>query len=483
MKKKFLFIIVCLVCLESFAYEITVFRRNTIIRDQDIFLKECYGREFRTIDTAYYDKVLHGHRFSKDIFLKPGTYELENILGEHFEFFINDSSQTFTITTDFDPFGENLVFKGSNINQDFVELNNETKHLYAVYLSADSALVKDSTLSVLQKEKLKHDIAVYSDSIQMAKKKFADKYPNSYIALVFKMAESYPVIYPDSLMYDSTSNVDKNDLAWKRFCYHKNHFFDSIDLKDARYLRVPTFHFKIMDYLKDAPQNMITLTYMFDVILEKSKPVDSGGNNEVFRYYFDFFSGVAERGRSGNLDSVYIYLTQKYLLDDDAPWLSEANKRVLKRKIDKKSKFLQGKIPPKMSYRNVLDEKNQDSLYSILGSDDVDFTIVVFFEPDCPHCQQELGKLRMFADKKDKYNFEIIAIANEIDVDKVKKYVYVHGFPFKILLGRNAVVDNRVDIWDIDAVPTIFLLDKQKRIIAKHITTEDIEKIIPIYKQ
>jgi thiol-disulfide isomerase/thioredoxin len=118
------------------------------------------------------------------------------------------------------------------------------------------------------------------------------------------------------------------------------------------------------------------------------------------------------------------------------------------------------------------------SLYDI----DKEFTILYFWEPDCGHCKEATPKLKAYYDKAKNSGVEVFAICTTSAKDKWEKYI----------------VDNKLDWingWDperksnfgfyynVQATPTIYVLNRDKIIIAKKLSVDDIPSFIENYRK
>ena len=82
--------------------------------------------------------------------------------------------------------------------------------------------------------------------------------------------------------------------------------------------------------------------------------------------------------------------------------------------------------------------------------------------------------------KKD-LDFEVYAVCMGSDVGKWKKAIVERQLPFVNVGGNKANLDFR-EVFDIRTTPQIFVLDKDKKIIAKKIGVESLEQVIRDYE-
>jgi protein-disulfide isomerase len=104
-----------------------------------------------------------------------------------------------------------------------------------------------------------------------------------------------------------------------------------------------------------------------------------------------------------------------------------------------------------------------------------EFTLVVFWSTQCPHCTAMMPRLKELYDKQTPRRFEVLAVS--IDTSRTawssfirdQKLNWINVSDLKGFAGKSA------DDFNIYATPTIFLLDREKKILSKPITLREIE--------
>ena len=103
------------------------------------------------------------------------------------------------------------------------------------------------------------------------------------------------------------------------------------------------------------------------------------------------------------------------------------------------------------------------------------FTILIFWDPNCGHCKKEIPKLQALYEKYDRKTLKVYSVGTPLENNDYKKYIKEHK------LSWISVSDTPEDPsmfradYDIKSSPTIFVLDKDKKIIAKKVESEQIE--------
>ena len=110
------------------------------------------------------------------------------------------------------------------------------------------------------------------------------------------------------------------------------------------------------------------------------------------------------------------------------------------------------------------------------------FTIVYFWEPNCGHCKTSTPKLKELYDKYKTKDIEIFAVCTQNNREEWEKYIadneldWINGWD----PGRSTHFDF---FYNVNSTPLIYILDKDKIIIAKKIGVENIEGFLNDYRR
>ena len=122
------------------------------------------------------------------------------------------------------------------------------------------------------------------------------------------------------------------------------------------------------------------------------------------------------------------------------------------------------------------------------------FTVVVFWDPTCGHCKEEIPRLDSFytAEWK-KQGVKVFAMLSAeikddivsqwtkfIDDHKLNEWTNVYQSLDLKLAEEKEKRAGFHQLYDITVTPTIYLLDKDKRIIGKKLTLEQINDLLKV---
>ena len=180
------------------------------------------------------------------------------------------------------------------------------------------------------------------------------------------------------------------------------------------------------------------------------------------------------------LDAVFVHLYNKYFATGEMDyWANAQLKKNLKEHADKLSRAMIGHVAPNL----MMQDQNLQprSLYDIKKK----YTIIFFFDPDCGHCRQESPKLVDFYNKnKTKYNLEVFAVSADTSLQKMKDYIKEMKMTWVTVNGpRTYLKSDYHNLYYADTTPTIYILDEQKKVIARKLPTEKLDDFLTNYEK
>jgi len=170
-------------------------------------------------------------------------------------------------------------------------------------------------------------------------------------------------------------------------------------------------------------------------------------------------------------DQVFVYLYEQYFSQLEIKDLNETNLTLIRDKAERLRKLALFNIAPNFQLSDSIDLRSVES----------DYTVLFFYDHDCDVCQQEMRDLD-----------SVVAQHPEIRVLALDMNPECSG-GFEIRPQRNGDLKSPIqhhritnpselnvlyDLYDIETTPLIYVLDRDKRIIAKKIQTKQIPLIL-----
>ena len=374
----------------------------------------------------------------------------------------------------------------STVEKDKTIFKQNANYPEGIYVLADSKqnpifeilLGKDQKFSITVGDLMRNDTYIIKGSKETSAYFYIYNKTN-YNRLYIKALESEIEYFPDNakkidsikLNYnkylESIRIKDRNSFLKTYIGYNKeiivpqeyknkseqyiiDHYFDDMSLSDVRILNTRLLKNKLDDYFNNYMSKQST-----DVILQKIDyligrttagyrdiPQDLV-NHEVRDYilwylYSKYFDN----------DIIYTHLSDVYFSKLEINNLTENIRSEIVKRADILRKITIGRLAPTFTY--IDDDGNKINLSEI----DSKNTILFFYKPDCQRCIREKRILGLVKNRQKDLTILYINISEE-NYHNVSQDIAVK--------------------YDIKTTPTIYILDKDKRITAKNIKAEEIE--------
>ncbi len=450
--------------------------------DSSIILGHHFNKMLYPDDTIKLNSKGYGV-FSASEAYPGGMYFIYLPTGKYFDILLSDDQQ-FSIENDTTDFLKNMQISGSEENQLFydyqkflVKKRQEATDLQNEKKAADQKADKKEI--DLKLDKINQDVKDYMNNLINA-------HPDMFLSKFLLATKEIDVPDPPK---DDNGNITDSLFQYQ---YYKKHFFDNFDVSDARLLRTPIYEDRINYYLdKVVPQIPDSINNEVDKLIEKSRSSD-----ELFRFMLVSLFNKYAKSQIMGMDAVFVHIAEKYYIPE-ASWSDSAFISKLKSEVAKTKPLLIGKKAPDIQLVEVPAEHfmaaaEDDTLKKNVYVGDffnlydiqAKYTVLVFWEADCGHCKKAMPVLHDLYEKKLKQDgVEIIAIhmlSGEEGKIKWVNFVNEHGF-YEWINAWNPYDYSYKAKYNVTSTPTVFVLDKDKKIIAKRIGMEQIEEVINAY--
>lgn len=427
--------------------------------DDTLYLGNYFAKGTYAIDTALNDGK-GNYRFSRDTTLYDGLYFFTNQKGQFFEFVVYKETPKFDFTTKNDDWKKYARVKGSRENDIFFAFHNERRVL-TDELEAASKRMSEAEFKEFRSEQIKKN-----DTLML---KYIAQYPE---CMFTKMMEATkPIEVPlVNAAGDSLS-------ATERWEYYADHYFDNMPLDEDFLVRTPenVFYKKVEDYFNVTLKNTMPsfIVKHIDAMIDKARP-----SPEVFKY---LVHTTSERFLQSNVmvyDSVYVHMIHRYYATGEAVWASPSSIDDNVKRADTWEKILVGKQAPELILKDTLGHYQSLTMECSRHQ----YTLLVFWSPTCGHCKVTIPEMHEVYEKyKTEYDIAAFAILSEPDENtrpQWKKFIAQHDLGDWLHLdGGECNVDWR-EVYDVVTTPKIFLLDHNRKIIAKKFSPETFEGLI-----
>ncbi len=402
--------------------------------------------------------------------LGQGVYFLVMAKTRVFEFVVG-SDQQFALETSTEDYINHMKVIGDEDNQLFFENMhfNVERHTEAepfVKILQDSTLKDES-----KKKEASEAFGKISKKVMAYQEEIISKYPTTVTAKIFKATKQIEIPEPPK-------KPDGSIDSTFQLRYYRQHFFDNFDLSDDAFTQMPKpwYQEKVKEYLEKLflPQPD-TITKAIEGLVSKAKR-----NPETYKYLVYTCLFLYQSPEIMGLDAVYVSIYDKYFATGEMDyWANASLKKSLKDHADKLRRAQIGKTAPNLMMQDQ--SMQPKSLYDITKK----YSIVFFFDPDCGHCRTEAPKLVEFYNKnKVKYNFEVFAVASDTSMKKMKDFIKEMKMTWVTVNGpRSYLKEHYSTLYFAETMPTIYILDDKKKVIARKLPVEKLEDFFFNYEK
>ncbi|HPF03523.1 MAG TPA: thioredoxin-like domain-containing protein [Bacteroidales bacterium] len=437
------------------------------LRDSSLFLAYHFGDRQYLSDTLKLDARGSGQFTGKES-LPQGIYMIVLPNNKYFEILMSDD-QHFDISLTYDDYINTLQFKGSQENAYFISYQKKW-----VELQQESASINRR----LQASRQNNDSVKVLTSMQKEHEKLMKEYLGRVIddnkgnLLSVLVKSMMPVEIPDFIVPEGP--VNRDSLLWSlRYNYNKDHFFDNINLNDDRILRTPILHARLESYFKNVLiQAPDSINRAIDRLIKKSQ-----GNHSVFQYVSVYLFNHFRESEIMGHDAVIVKLADDIYLSGKADWVNQEFRDNLKKQVELLRNNLIGMIAKDLVMESFT------GMHVALHDIEKDFVIVYFWEPGCGHCAESTPKLRDFINKQKDYSVQVFSVCTTSDREAWTKYINDNSLTGWIN-GWDPLRRTNYDFYyNVQSTPMIYILDRNKKIIAKKLSVEDIHGFIDNYRK
>ena len=283
----------------------------------------------------------------------------------------------------------------------------------------------------------------------------------------------FPVVEPPVLITDTEKKLD----YLSEHCWDEFFALSPSEKKDSNLI------------------NGISLAEVRNNYVNYVQILSSVSHSQAKKSISGFYTKVAETERKDSLSNTFetmVEFTETYLYDPNSPFRDEDIYAVFAQKMSS-SEFLRNEerekyriIAQKCALNSVgtpaadflfSDEKGRNySLHKI----EAEFTILFFSNPDCVACESVISNLNSNDKLTQLVKAERIKVLNiYIDEDLTAWYKYMPIYPKTWINGYDPNLSVKNDeLYNIRAIPSLYLLDDGKNVILKDATLEKIYNFI-----
>jgi peroxiredoxin len=351
----------------------------------------------------------------------------------------------------------------SNIIDSMEVIESETNRLYYQFVMLNKAYKTKTDLLNLILARYPRDDKFYADAQQRL-----TQLQNEYVEFVNITSQKKPRSFISR--YIRSAQLPVLDISIpldEQLDYLKSNALDHVNFNDAELISSDCFTGKTIEYLTyyrnpQLPKGILEQEFMsaVDSILNKAK-VNQLVYQHITEYLIDGF-------RQFGFDLVIDYILENYVIKDDL-CLDESLESSLDRRILQAQKLKVGSKAPDITLPDL--NGNEISLGKI-GKDKV---LVVFYASWCPHCKDLMPQIAELY-KGDNSSTEVLAVSIDSTLTDWKSYVSENNFSWLNVCDTAGWNSQAAKDYYIYATPSMFLINREMKILAKPKSFEEIRK-------
>jgi thiol-disulfide isomerase/thioredoxin len=435
-----------------------------------VYLGYYYGKIKALADSAMLDAGGNGV-FTGSQKLTGGVYFIVSpgraIL---FELLI-DSTQRFSIDADTTKLPGSVVFTGSAENDVFLAYTRFTAAKGAAITATQKELSSARTHadSTKIREKLKQE----NNELQQYRERLAAQYPHSLLASLFRLLKD-PVVPPAA--QQPGGKYDSNYA----YHYYKAHYWDGVDFTDERLTRTPIFEPRLDRYYHDLVSPVAdSIEQEADIMLLEARV-----SKPMFQYLMVYFVQKYVNPEYMGQDAVFVHLFEKYINAGETDFFTDKYRKFLNDRAYSLMANLIGE--PAANLEMVDTAGNPRPLYGV----NAPFIVICFWDATCSHCKETVPKLdSIYQAKWKQQGVKIYGVMVDGGKEAWLQFIKDHNLADWIHVYETKERQDSVEkagqpgfrqLYDVYQTPILYLLDKDKRIIAKKLSYQQLDEVLTL---
>jgi len=442
MIKRKIVLLLSAVLISGISFGQTFNLRGTVpgMSNTDVYLLQDFANSQRMLDTVRTD-ISGSFDFTMGVGMPVGMYRIMTPAGQMFNVIYNR---------------ENIDFVATGMNaSDIIQVKQSVENLiYYKYLRVKTTNERkiNLLLPVLNYyppndtfyQVIENQVATLQDQMAMVTQNLIRNNPGTLAAHFIAMDE--PV------------KLDLSVPSAQRDKELKRDYLKNVDFNDTLLLRTNLLTAKLVGYLtlfqnRNMDKKAMEKAFIapVDTILQKAQV-----NEKMYLFSLHYFvKGFEDLGFENLLQHI---ATNQHLADFPG---NSLQKIALQKKLRLITELAIGKTAPDFTARTLKGKKIQ--LSKVKSGN----TLLVFWASWCPYCKAALPKLEKYYNPDHPEKLQIIAVAVDETKKPVEKEIKKEGYNWINIAEQKGWDSPIAEMYGISATPTFFLLDKDKKIIAK----------------
>lgn len=406
--------------------------------------------------------------FQKKEKLQPGVYSIVFPGKDKLFDFLVDKEQIIHIKADTSDLLDKAIVSGSKENILFYQ--------YQKFIATKGARLQKE-LNAYKASGNKEDSALHEKNYSDLNKELNDyrnniikQNPESMLAALLTSMKEPPI--------PNTKPITRQD-SLNNYDYYKKHYWDGITFMDDRIIRTPFFLPKVEKYFREvvspAPDSIIKES---DYLLLRARSAP-----EMYKFLLNWLTDEYINPKYMGQDAVFVHLFEKYHSKGISSWLNEKQMTAISNRA---YMLMSNLVGAEAANLEMVDSAGKsEALYDVKAP----FVVVCFWDPTCSHCREEVPRLdSLYHAKWEKEGVKMYGVLTEpkeqvkwkefINKYNLQSWINVYQTEEQKKIIEDAKKPSYKQLYDVTQTPTLYLLDKDKRIIAKKLTWQQMDDLL-----
>jgi len=454
-----------------------------------VYLANYYGNKLYYTDTAIAD-AKGNVVFNSPRGYKAGVYAVVVPGPKYFEVVVNEPViELATEKSDLLGRLEVMKSKENEVFIGYIKFLNERK------LEGDALRAQlDGAADPIARAGVKARMEDLDKQVKAYQRDLLATNPGTLAASLVRM--SMPVDLPEARKADGS--LDSSAAYYN----YRAHFWDNTDLQDDRIVRVPVFANRFDEYIgKVVPQVPDTINKLVDELVARLKP-----GSELFKYVVHNITHRYETSDIMGMDGVFAHMALTYYCPKDgkpgrADWMEADKLKELCERAKKLAPLVLGKKAPALCLTDTTEQK-WINFYDLPQ----EYILIVFWDPHCGHCKEELPKIHaVYKEKLKALGVEVFAVSKAVDSTMMadwKKFIREKDLDWvnvgltwhvfeeakknpRAFIPKYTTIEslNYAETYDVYSTPKVFLVNGDRKIVGKSLNPEQIEDLVRKLKE
>ena len=418
---------------------------------KDVYLANFYGDKNTIIDTAFPD-TSGLFKFAFHDSINPGMYRI--FLAKDLFFDIIYNREDINIKSEYDNLHENLVVIESEENKiyyEFLRKMNDYRRKFELLSPLNDYYPATDTFYYAAKKRyveVQDEMQRYIDNV-------LKNHSNLWVAKIVERKR--PLVY----------NPELNEMEKRN--YTMEHFFDHFDFSDIELVRSNVYTTSAIEYMSLYSNPSLTQDQLENEFIKAVDKImyEAMDNNLIYSFITEYLVGGFEKF---HFDKVLDYIAETYAPEQCE---NEERKSDLQTRLKKYAELSVGKPAPEILIPDV--SGNEIKLSEIQAN----YTLVIFWASWCPHCNEILPEIyNIYQSSLNPKKMTVLSVSLDKEKAEWEKALAEGNYSWLNTSDLKGWDSKAAVDYNVYATPSMFLLDKNKYIVAKPITFEELKQAL-----